>query len=363
MEITDTLNRYNSLSKIIYSFLKVLLYCIRKICKVFALHDGNITIISLHKLGDTVFTIPAIKEIQKSYKRRITIICFPEAISIFKIALQNIEFAAIEHKYFYFNERIASTKARKILRSSKPEIIFDLTGVMISASLIFTSRANKIIGLSREQFKTIYDYNVPIKRTPHLIDRYLDVVANIIPSINLNRNEIKIFNVEDHSKNSILIHPFAGWKAKEWGLKKTIELALKLSYQYEVCIVVQKNKISEDTILEIRGKKIDLVQTGSVTELIELIKKYSIFIGCDSGPIHIASLLKKNTFSIYGPTNPLFSFLSGPRHYFINKNLICSPIENKDYCFTMAGKLGCPSHECMNKLANSEVSTKVFTNI
>ncbi|MCJ7691305.1 MAG: hypothetical protein MUO60_18600, partial [Clostridiaceae bacterium] len=74
MEINDAINKYKTLSKTINSLLNIILYFIRVFYKVLPGQGENIVIISLHKLGDSIFTIPAIREIQKNYKKKIIIL-------------------------------------------------------------------------------------------------------------------------------------------------------------------------------------------------------------------------------------------------------------------------------------------------
>jgi heptosyltransferase-2 len=78
-------------------------------------------------------------------------------------------------------------------------------------------------------------------------------------------------------------------------------------------------------------------------------------ISNDSGPLYIASLMGKPTFTIYGPTNPLFHLPLGSKHNYIRHLISCSPAETEKYCFTNAGRDGCPSFECMNQLKVDEV--------
>ena len=54
------------------------------------------------------------------------------------------------------------------LKTLNPEIILDLTGSMISASLIFNIKAKQIIGINRKQFSAIYDHFVELRKIPQL---------------------------------------------------------------------------------------------------------------------------------------------------------------------------------------------------
>ena len=68
MEITKSINQYKIFANPVNFFIQSFLYMIRIVNRSFAYEDGNIVVISLHRLGDTVFTIPAVKEIKKYYK-------------------------------------------------------------------------------------------------------------------------------------------------------------------------------------------------------------------------------------------------------------------------------------------------------
>jgi ADP-heptose:LPS heptosyltransferase len=351
-----------SQNKIVYLLIKTSLSFYLNIFRYFSKlrgdFSGNVIIIALHKLGDAVFTIAAILEIQKNYNKKIIIFCYPEVVPIYKLGLNNVDFCEVEHRHFYFNDRYANRKARKLLEKTKPEIIFDLTGVMTSATLIFNSRAKEIIGMNREHFKSIYDYYSHRRSKPHLIDTYLDAVSSKIPIPDTSR----LINLprKTNPNGKILIHPFAGWKAKEWNLNKFIELAYRLKDEYKVCLILPDKKISNDIINVIESKGIPFVQTISIQDLVDKIRECSVFIGNDSGPVYIAAFLGKPTFTIYGPTNPDFSLMPGEHHTFMHKKLKCSPGKHKQYCFTNAGQSGCPAFLCMDLLELNVVYNNVY---
>jgi heptosyltransferase-2 len=157
-----------------------------------------------------------------------------------------------------------------------------------------------------------------------------------------------------------VIHPFAGWPAKEWNLRKFIELADIVNEKTECLVVFPIERMKKDILNELDIKKIRYIETKSVTDLIETIKNCTAFIGNDSGPLHLASLLGKPTFSIYGPTNPEYHLpLTGINSYC--QNIInCSPSPKEKLCFTNGGRNGCPAFECMNNLSVQEVKIKVM---
>ena len=115
LQLNTIFSENTFLGKVVISFLKLFFFVIRKSYKLLANKSGSVVVISLHKLGDTVFTIPAVRAIQKSYKD-IIIYCYPEVVPIYKIGLENVEYCTVNQNDFYFNRRIANSKARKLFK-------------------------------------------------------------------------------------------------------------------------------------------------------------------------------------------------------------------------------------------------------
>ncbi|MEO8398797.1 MAG: hypothetical protein ABI550_03170, partial [Ignavibacteriaceae bacterium] len=117
-------------------------------------------------------------------------------------------------------------------------------GNITSASSIFSSKASRIFGMNAEYFRSIYDYYTHVRNKPHLIDRYLDVVKLCFKEINVKN--LYEFDCNFNGLGKILIHPFAGWEAKEWGLQKFIELSVLLNQSYDVEMILENKKLSFD---------------------------------------------------------------------------------------------------------------------
>ena len=350
LEIIKKLEKNKIFDSILEFISNTLLLILRKFIRKNI--NGNIVIISLHRLGDTVFTIPAVKQVYEHYSaKNVYVLTFSDNKEVYNLVFKDESIITIEKSEFSWGTRIASRNARNTLKGLHPKIIFDLTGNIASASLIAISNAKEIVGMNTKYYKSIYDVFVPIRHKPHLIDRYLDVVK---ANLTFDENKIiKEFPIKFQTDGKILIHPFAGWKAKEWNLNKFIELARLLNYKYEVEMISAGNLIPNDIVHEIRNHKVPLSFTASINDLVNKIKECSVFISNDSGPLYIANLLGKATFSIYGPTNHEFSHPFGKHHKFIQKKISCSP-DGTQYCFAQAG-LDCPSNECMNLLQVEEV--------
>jgi len=353
ISINELLSSNKFISLFISSIFLLFFSLIRTIFKAFNNIDGTITVVSLHRLGDTIFTIPAIREIQKHYGRKISIVCFPESVPIYNQVFNDIEFCVLEHDAFFLNGRMASRNARRKLKSLRPSIIFDLTGLMASASLIFSSKARTIIGINGKKLKGVYDKFVEIRKSPQLLDIYLDAISPIIKFQDRSelKNRKKILNLNGR----ILIQPFAGWSEKEWNLKNFISLTEKIKIDYDVSLIIQNGQIDRDLLEEIEKSNIDIIQTSSVLELIDLIKSCSFFIGNDSGPVNIANFLGIPTLTIFGSTNPDYTVTEAEHQIYIQETLNCSAKDNEKFCIIGLATYKCSGTQCMNLLTVEKV--------
>lgn len=354
IRLTSFLSHSNFLNSLLIIFLNFFFFLIRAIFKENEDKRKTLVIICLHRLGDTVFSIPAMTEIFKNFEGYSKyILTFKETEDILRLKFKDENIITIDRSEIIFHGRFATKKANEIVNKLKPSYIIDLTGTPASASLIFNKRTVKLVGMNLPYFKNIYDDFIPKRKEPHFIDIYLDVARLINPSIG-TASEFE-FETRIYPINKILIHPFAIRKAKEWNFNKFIELALKLREKYQVKIVTPDYFIPEDVYDELADLKLDVTITKTIHELISEINEAGIFISNDSGPTYIAGLIGKPTFSIYGPTNPKYSLPFGKFHRYYQKKLVCSATDEM-FCFTLAG-IDCPTNECMNNISVNEVKS------
>jgi ADP-heptose:LPS heptosyltransferase len=350
------LHKYISKHQVVNKFLllmgNIIFLINRKIHILFKKKWNNkIVVISIHRMGDTVFTIPAIKKLFQAADKEIIIFCYEDSQKIYDLVFNNYRFVKITKSDFLWENRIAAHRIRKILKEINPEIIIDLTGGIQSASLFFNSSAKRIFGFSEQYFRNIYTDFIPPRKTPHLMDLYMDVI-NLYKPFEREESDKK-FEVSIKHDGVVMIHPFAGWAAKEWDNERFIKLTSLINEDYKYLWIVQE-ELDEGIKVKIEEEKVNVKITRSIEELIESIKDCAVFISNDSGPLYIASLLGKPTFTVYGPTNPLYSLPHGEFHRMIQKKIECSPRSDQQYCFTHAG-LFCPDYQCMNLLSVNEV--------
>jgi ADP-heptose:LPS heptosyltransferase len=273
---------------------------------------------------------------------------------LFNGIIEKNKLVVIDPKEFFLGNRLSKNNGRKLIKQIEPNTVIDLSGNMASASLIFTSGAVKIIGLRSEHslplIYELYDMSTKIRREPHLMDMYLDVVELIKP---ISRDHTHYeFPIKSTDSNIALIHPNAGWKAKEWGIDNFLELGKKLKSHFDVRFISENcfHPLIEE---KLKNEGFGIIITKNLNDLILHINDAFILISNDTGPVHVAAFLGIPTFTIFGPTNPDFCKPIGSRHFAFQKKIECSPVY-ENYCNKYGGYY-CEHNKCMTSISNEDV--------
>ena len=321
--------------------------------------EGKTLLLSLHLLGDTVFTLPTVKYFIEKYGDNLTIVSFPASKIIYEKAGIKAEIVTVNPNDFFASGRFPKRIVRSSIKKLNPRRIIDITGGINSAFTIAGIGASEVIGMNEDIYQSLYDKFVPLRTTPHLIDKYFDV-ARIFDK-NLDRKKYSYLPGNINNGKRILFHPFGSWKEKEWEFDNFLQLSKKLSNEgFETAFIWEKGRATDEKKELLNKFNVKLIETENLRQLFEETEKSFLFIGVDSGPIHIASLLGTSTIAIYGPTNPAFIKPEGENHFMIRKIIHCSPVNEKHYCDTFAGRT-CSTLECLKELSVDEVFEKSMT--
>jgi heptosyltransferase-2 len=102
----------------------------------------------------------------------------------------------------------------------------------------------------------------------------------------------------------LAIHPAASCPSKIWMSSGFAEVADKLAQKYGLKVLLVAGpkdiKIVEELSSALKCQALNLAGKTSLSQLASLLKRVSLFISCDSGPVHIASALGVPVIAIFG---------------------------------------------------------------
>ena len=316
----------------------------------------SVVILSFKFLGDTVFTIPAIRFIKKILpQHQIIIFCYESNKLIYELEFKDVQYIIFNKKDLDLENRMFNLKflkAKEQIINYNADYLFDFSSNYKTAILTLLTGIKYSFGFGNKLLSGFY-YSFEVKKA----DTAFDIFFNIIRKLDKNEFYKECLNFRENlSKDKeIVLIPSAGWKAKEWGSQKFIKLIQKLNLSYKTKIISEPGFFSVDELEYMLENQITYKITEDIQALIFEIKNSSVLVSNDTGPIYIAALLGHPTFTIYGPTGPLFHKFNGENHRYIRKELKCSPKLSEKLCFTFGGRQGCPSNECMQLLSSEEV--------
>lgn len=333
----------------------------------------KILIVKLSSVGDVIHALP----VAAALKRR-----WPDSSVTWVV-----ETAArsLVENHQYIDEIIVFDKARKadigylrsfakVLRLHRYDYCIDLQGLAKSALIALCVRATRKIGWynMREGSWLVSKRTTGPCRKEHVVERYLDVVRTLgaeVPmgvadfGIGFSEREISAaekiccdngLNLED-CKYAVLASG-SMWQTKRWPTGCFGELAALLAKDGFVPVLVGASnecelaaEVVEAFKVKCAGKNslkiINLTGKTSLKELAYVVSKAQIFVGNDSGPLHLAVAVGTYCVALFGPTNVE---RTGP--YGKQCRVIC----------TECLKCGCMKRECpLQATCMQDISPKI----
>ena len=106
----------------------------------------------------------------------------------------------------------------------------------------------------------------------------------------------------------IIIHPGSPISLKRWRTERFAAVADWLIKQKNAQILFvgtrDEVQIISNVQRQMNEKSINLAGETTVSQLAELLKRCHLFLGNDSGPMHVAAAVGAQTIGLYGPGNP-----------------------------------------------------------
>ena len=110
------------------------------------------------------------------------------------------------------------------------------------------------------------------------------------------------------SQSMVILQPGARYWFKAWPLERFAELADHLTAQYDCQVLIGGSDQDIDLAQQIRqmAKSSPIIMAGRTTikQFAAIAKKSALFVGSDSGAMHIASAVGTPVVALFGPSNP-----------------------------------------------------------
>ena len=280
-----------------------------------------LVIIGGRGIGDLIYHLPLLNSLYASYKSKLLILSnnINQSKQVFKnenfyekiIEFDNNRYSILEtiKKIVKFKNLINSFGADQVILTSNttrltvPVLLSNIKNKIIfgTGKLLINKDTNlKNLSVSEKLIKYTDDLNFPIQKKDFFLNQsFVD--------LNSKKKDKNIFiNLDSHHDQN------------NWNINNFIKIIEDLEIrEKKIFINFSPNKtnfLNYFTQNLLNSKNIHFTYRNTISEIIEIIQSCDVIIGNETGPICLASSLKKKVHSIYLPIH------TKPESQIINKN-------------------------------------------
>jgi heptosyltransferase-1 len=207
---------------------------------------------------------------------------------------------------------------RREVRAMKYDLALDLQGAIRSALAAKASGAPLRVGSSqpREAPATMFYTRTVAPGGTHVVEQALSMASHIVGHPLTYVDPLFPFDAaaEDwaertltqlHNRRFAILNPGAGWGTKCWPVESYGAVAAALPKR-GLAVVINYGPGEEElahAVHQASGTSALPVKC-SVGELISLTRRAALFVGGDTGPMHLAAALRVPVVALFGPTRP-----------------------------------------------------------
>ena len=360
----------------------------------------NILLIKLSALGDVVHTLPLLNKLRRRYpKARIDWLVASDLAELLRhnpAIADVIEFPRADWSTPWRWAPYANA-ARLIarLRAAQYDLVLDLQGQLRSAIFAFASGAPVRIGFDKpraDSWKTLsrqipdeakkhawqgaregswlgYTHHIALPTLDlHPVERYLGAAPLLglddgaaefalpIPQEATTRIDALLDYYDiGKAKPLVVMAPGTNWDTKQWQRDGFAEVARHFLQKAFAVVLIGSDgeRALGEEIAKLAPGAIDLAGETTLSELAALIRRATICVANNSGPMHLAVALDRPVVSVFGPTDPVWAGPYRRANAVLRADLPCSP------CYLRELSRCTHGHACMVNISGGAVIERV----
>jgi heptosyltransferase I len=296
----------------------------------------RILIVRLGSMGDVIHTLPAVRALRDTLpdttidwlieERWAELLCAPGAPRRGARSprrplvdwVHTVDLRGWRTSLFTLSTIQQIARVWNNIRSAHYDVAIDLQGAMRSAILARGSGARMVWGAAEpwEAPASLWYTRQAIARGRHVLEQNLSIIEAIVQApLSASTVQFPRDREADERVDQILTHagvsdfailnPGAGWGAKRWPAERYGLVAKSLACD-GLCSIINYGPGEENLACEAEAAMAGagVAQKSSITDLIALMRRAKLFIGGDTGPLHLAAALRVPVVAIFGPTDP-----------------------------------------------------------
>jgi lipopolysaccharide heptosyltransferase I len=222
---------------------------------------------------------------------------------------------------------------RQRLRRCRFDTAIDLQCLTKSAIAAWLSGAPRRIGKAGDDGRELsrwFHNELVDAGGEHVIEHYLEMLQALgvtapdvrfdLPDPPVEAQAVKGFLLESGlaARRFAILNPGAGWPSKIWPAERYGQLAYRLFKSHGIPSVAvwgsrEELQLAESIVTASNGHA-RLAPPTSMTQLAALARRAALFVGSDTGPMHLAVAVGTPTISLHGPSRAEWCGAYGPKN-------------------------------------------------
>lgn len=221
---------------------------------------------------------------------------------------------------------------RRALREQNCEVAIDAQSLTKSSAAAWLSGARKRIGFARPWGRelSLLMNNVRIEPTnEHIVDRQLELLAPLgvkwpqvrfdVPRDAAAEQRVTAWLNDSRFENGfITVNPGAGWDSKLWPVERFAQVAAHVGRAHRLPTLVvwggNRERAWAQEIVQAADGHAHVAPPTTLPELAAVVRRARLFVGSDTGPMHLASAVGTPCVALYGPSRPELCGPFGSQH-------------------------------------------------
>jgi lipopolysaccharide heptosyltransferase I len=335
----------------------------------------RILIVKLSSIGDVVHTLPAAALLRRALPdARITWVVERAAGAIIEGSPAIDEVIMLDTRGWRKNLLSASTardaadglsRLRTVPESngdSSADLAIDFQGLIKSGIIAFASRASRRLGFqtsdlregasklflteqgATSQFKHVIDKNLALARVAiaiadrkHTDNSAISNHGYEFPIAVSAEDERYVQEIIDLDNGPFcIINPGGGWSTKLWPPEQYARLVDWLWEDYAMRSLITfgpgEESLAQSVVLSARSGAVRSV-ASTLKQFAALARRAALFVGSDTGPLHLAAASSTPIVGLYGPTSPERNGPFDPRDVTVGRELWCREACHRRSCW------------------------------
>jgi ADP-heptose:LPS heptosyltransferase len=305
--------------------------------------EMRILIVKSSSLGDIVLALPMLRALRQARPRAYIAWVVESPFQDLLAGNRDLDRLFVVDRANVRATVVSLYRAVRQIRADGFDVVVDLQGWIKSQLLCKLSGARSAVGVMKknELGFHVLARGVPDRPETHAADLFLEVARLLgaeatpasfdVPILEADSEYIDGFLATlspDPNAGIAVLQPGSSWTNKRWSLGKLAEVGRALSANGDLVPVVPwgpGERADAAEVVRLIGDRGVLAPPTTIRQLAALLRRSALYVGTDSGPMHLASALGVPTVGLFGPSDPVrFAPYRQPARV-VRRDLPCSP--------------------------------------